>query len=251
VALPLYDSQPTRRAPLVTYLLIAANVMIFLITPMADIADWFGQGRTRACAQVVFVLEHGAIPKELTSNRQEPLPAGVAETCHPEPHRKTPWLSAFSSMFLHSGWVHLLVNMIYLFVYGQATEDRLGRWRFLLFYLACGLVAVYGFALTYPDSSVPLIGASGAIAGVLGSHLVMYPRSRTIALVLSVLPFRLPAWVVLGQFFILQWLSLGAAGESGVAYVAHIYGFVAGVVIGLWARRSRILRRVNALGGWR
>jgi rhomboid family protein len=251
VALPLYDSQPTRRAPLVTYFLIAANVGIFLITPMADIADWFGRGLARECAQVTFVLEHGAIPKELISNRQEPPPPEVLSACDPAPYRKTPWLSAFSSMFLHSGWVHLLGNMIYLFVFGQATEDRLGRWRYLLFYLTCGLIAAYGFALTYPDSSVPLIGASGAIAGVLGSHLVMYPRSRTIALVLSVLPFRLPAWVVLGQFFIFQWLSLGAADENGVAYVAHIYGFLAGVAMGLWARRSRAIRRVAALGGWR
>jgi membrane associated rhomboid family serine protease len=250
VALPLYDSQPTRRAPLVTYFLIAANVVIFMITPMAGIADWYGQGHERECAQVTFILEHGAIPKELTSNRQDPIPRSVVVACHPQPHRKTPWLSAFSSMFLHSGWVHLLGNMVYLFVFGQATEDRLGRWRFLLFYLGCGVIAAYGFALSYPDSAVPLIGASGAIAGVLGSHLVMYPRSRTIALVLSVLPFRLPAWVVLGQFFIFQWVNLRAADQSGVAYVAHIYGFLAGVAIGLWARRSRAVRRVAAQGGW-
>lgn len=247
MALPLYDNQPTRRAPLVTYLLIAANVVIFMITPMANFAHWFGQGRERQCAQVTFVQQYGAIPKELTSNRQEPLPEEVAAACHPEPYDKRPWMSAFSSMFLHNDWLHLAGNMIYLFVFGQATEDRLGRWRFLLFYLGCGLVAAYGFALVYPDSTVPLIGASGAIAGVLGSHLAMYPRSRTIALVL--LPARLPAWVLLGQFFVIQWLMLGA--EDGVAYVAHIFGFVAGLAFGVWARRARAARRVAALGSWR
>jgi membrane associated rhomboid family serine protease len=250
VALPLYDSQPTRRAPIVTYTLIALNVIIFLATPMAG-ASWASGDQDRSCDQVTFTYQYGAIPKELTSNRQAPLPGEVVSQCHPAPFRKVPWVSALTSMFLHAGFVHLLGNMLYLFVFGPATEDRLGRWRFLLFYLACGFVAAYGFAITYPHAAVPLIGASGAIAGVLGSHLVMFPRSRTIALVLSVLPFRLPAWVVLGQFFIFQWLSIATAHNSGTAYVAHVYGFVAGLGVGLLSRHTRAGRRAAALAGWR
>lgn len=250
MALPLYDSQPTRRAPIVTYALIAINVIVFMATPMAG-ASWSTGDADRSCDQVTFTYQYGAIPKELTSGHQAPLPAEVVSQCHPAPFRKAPWVSALTSMFVHAGFVHLLGNMVYLFVFGPATEDRLGRWRFLLFYLGCGFVAAYGFAITYPHSAAPLIGASGAIAGVLGSHLVMYPRSRTIALVLSVLPFRLPAWVVLGQFFIFQWLAIATARDSGTAYVAHVYGFVAGLGVGLLSRHTRAGRHAAALAGWR
>jgi membrane associated rhomboid family serine protease len=248
LAIPLYDSQPTRRVPVVTYTLIALNVLVFLITPMAVLTHRDDVGEERACAVVTFSRHYGAIPKELTSNRQQPLPNEVVQACRPEPRTKTPWLSALTSMFLHANWLHLMGNMVFLFIFGAATEDRLGRWRYLLFYLMCGFIAAYGFALTYPDSLTPLVGASGAIAGVLGSHLVMYPRSRVITLVLSIVPFRLPAWVVLGQFFVLQGLSLQAQEQSSTAYVAHIYGFVAGVVIGLLARRSSVTRRAAVLG---
>lgn len=250
MALPLYDNQPTRRAPVVTYLLIAVNVIVFLLSPMAG-AVWTQDTQARKCEQTAFSFRYGAVPKELISNAQQPLPGEVLAECRPRPYEKTPWLSALTSMFLHANWLHLLGNMVYLFVFGQATEDRLGRLPYLIFYLICGYVAAYGFAIAYPDSSVPLIGASGAIAGVLGSHLIMYPRSRTIALVLSVLPFRLPAWVVLGQFFIFQWLAVASQQESGTAYVAHIFGFIAGLGFGLLSRHSRAGRRAAALAGWR
>jgi membrane associated rhomboid family serine protease len=249
MAIPLYDSQPTRRVPVVTYALIALNVAIFLITPMSVLTHPSEGGRDRECAQVTFTRQYGAIPRELTDNRQVAMPGDIQRVCQPAPYRKTPWLSVLSAMFLHANWLHLMGNMVFLFIFGAATEDRLGRWRYLLFYLACGYVAAYGFALTYPDSITPMIGASGAIAGVLGSHLVMYPRSRVITLVLSVVPFRLPAWVVLGQFFVLQWLSLQAQDQSGTAYVAHIYGFVTGMVVGLLARRPGAARRAAVLSG--
>lgn len=250
--MPLYDNQPTRRAPLVTYVLIAINVVVFLFTPMASIGHYNDSEHKRECDQALFIQEHGAIPEELTSNEQLPLPVELVQECAAQEYEKNPFLSALTSMFLHSGWLHLLGNMIYLFVFGQATEDRLGRWRYLLFYLTCGYVAAYGFAITYPASVVPLIGASGAVAGVLGSHLIMFPRSKTTALIGLVIPFpfRLPAWVVLGQFFVIQWLSLGVA-QSNVAYVAHIYGFVAGMVFGLLARTPRALQRSALLSGRR
>lgn len=246
MALPLYDNQPTRRAPLVTYLLIATNVVVFLLSPVASIGHR-GQTPLQArCAQEVYARQYGAIPHELSTGRADPLPPEVTAACHPAPYHKRPWLSAVTSMFLHGGVAHILGNMVYLFIFGAATEDRLGRLRFLLFYLLAGVIAVYGFALTYPGSDVPLVGASGAIAGVLGSHLVLYPRSRTIALILSIFPFRLPSWALLAQFFVFQWLSLGDT-QSQTAYVAHIYGFIAGMIMGLLVRRGTVARKSAAL----
>jgi membrane associated rhomboid family serine protease len=248
VALPLYDNQPTRRAPLVTYLLIAANVVVFLLSPVASVGHAHESQVRRNCEQTTFLLKYGAIPKEMIGDRQAPVPEEVTSVCGPQSFHKRPWLSALSSMFLHGGVTHILGNMVYLFIFGAATEDRLGRLRFLLFYLLVGYVAAYGFAITYPDSMTPLVGASGAIAGVLGSHLVLYPRSRTIALVLSFLPFRLPSWALLAQFFVFQWFSLG--DQSQTAYVAHIYGFLAGMLCGLLVRRGGFARKSAALS-WR
>jgi membrane associated rhomboid family serine protease len=246
VALPLYDNQPTRRAPLVTYLLIAANVVVFLLSPIASIGHQNESDGQRRCEQATFLLKYAAIPKELISGRPDPVPDEVSAVCHPRPYHKRPWLSALSSMFLHGGVTHIIGNMIYLFVFGAATEDRLGRVRFLFFYLLVGYIAAYGFALTYPDSHTPLVGASGAIAGVLGSHLVLYPRSKTIAVVLPVFPFRLPSWALLAQFFVFQWFNLGD-DQSQTAYVAHIYGFVAGMIVGMLVRRGGFARKSAAL----
>ncbi|WP_192810032.1 rhomboid family intramembrane serine protease [Actinomadura rudentiformis] len=246
MALPLYDSQPARRVPWVTYLLVAANVVVFLMTPMANFATWYGDDQVRECNAVEFTLEHGAIPKELTTGSQQPVPAQIVRECGEATFDKIPWVSAFTSMFLHSNWLHLLGNLVALFVIGMGVEDRLGRLRYLLSYLFFGLVAVYGFAYTSPDSGVPLIGASGAIAGVLGAYLILNPRGRVVSFVPPIIVIRLPVWVVLGYWFVLQWLSLGDK-ESNVAYVAHIYGFVAGVAFAVLARRAGPARRVAAL----
>ncbi|MFC5754656.1 rhomboid family intramembrane serine protease [Actinomadura rugatobispora] len=245
MALPLYDSQPARRVPWVTYLLVAANVVVFLLTPMANFSTWYGEGKARECSAARFAFEHGAVPKELTTGRQQPLPAEIVRQCGEDSYDKTPWFSAFTSMFLHSGALHLLGNLIALFVVGMGVEDRLGRLRYLLSYLVFGLVAVYGFAYVSPDSTTPLIGASGAIAGVLGAYLILNPRGRIVSLVPPVV-IRLPVWVVLGYWFVIQWLSLGDE-ESNVAYVAHIAGFVAGVAFAVLARRAGPSRRLAAL----
>jgi membrane associated rhomboid family serine protease len=245
MALPLYDSQPARRVPWVTYLLVAANVVVFLLTPMANLSTWYGEGRARECTAARFAFEHGAVPKELTTGRQQPLPTEIVRQCGEDDYDKTPWFSAFTSMFLHSGALHLLGNLIALFVVGMGVEDRIGRLRYLLSYLFFGLVAVYGFAYVSPDSTTPLIGASGAIAGVLGAYLILNPRGRIVSLVPPVV-IRLPVWVVLGYWFVIQWLSLGDE-ESNVAYVAHIAGFIAGVAYAVLARRAGPARRLAAL----
>ncbi|MBW8480850.1 rhomboid family intramembrane serine protease [Actinomadura parmotrematis] len=246
MAVPLYDSQPARRVPWMTYLLVAANVVVFLLTPMATSATWYGGGMARECRAADFTMQWGAVPKELTTGEQQPLPAEIERRCGPADYRKKPWVSAFTSMFLHQGALHLIGNLVFLFVLGMGVEDRLGRIRYLLAYLLFGLVAVYGFAYTSPDSGVPLIGASGAIAGVLGAYLVLNPRGRIVSYVAPVFVARLPAWVVLGAWFGLQWLSLGDE-ESNVAYVAHIFGFAGGVLFALLARRAGPARRVAAL----
>lgn len=247
MALPLYDSQLARRVPIVTYLLVAANVIVFLLTPMANFAASYGTGQARECRAVDYTLEYGAIPKELTTNRQQPPPARVGP-CTVEPYDKIPWVSAFTSMFLHSDWLHLTGNVVILFVLGVGVEDRFGRLRYLLSYFFFGLVAVYGFAFTSAGSTVPLIGASGAIAGVLGAYLILNPRGRIVSFVPPIVVARLPAWVVLGLWFVLQWLSLGDKG-SNVAYTAHIYGFVAGALFAFAARRAGPARRAVALSG--
>ncbi len=249
MVIPVWDKNPTRRRPYVTYLLIALNVVVFLMQPIVRSQVSGDVANAQACRQEAFFQRWGAIPKELLSN--DPIdevagpPAGDDQCYVVEPeYEKSPFLSAVSAMFLHGGWAHLLGNMLFLFVFGNNVEDRLGRLKFLLAYLGWGVVATYGFAAADPDSLSVVIGASGAIAGVLGAYLVMFPRARVVSLVplLFFIPIPLPAWIVLGVWFLLQWLFSSGATISeggGVAYLAHVVGFVAGVVSGLLLGRRR------------
>jgi rhomboid family protein len=251
VVIPVHDINPLRRVPWITYALIAANVIVFLLTP-GNSASVSGSTTIRQqCQQLEFYDQYAAIPTELTHN--DPLPrvatgspvvVGSHAGCtvgRPSYH-KVPFLSAITSQFLHGGWLHLLGNMLFLLIFGNNVEDRMGRIKYLLFYLVSGVVAAYGFALASPDSTETLIGASGAIAGVLGAYLVMFPRARVWSLVpfLFFIPLRLPAWLVLGLWFLLQWAyASGAAVSSAgdVAYLAHVFGFVFGAVVGFALRR--------------
>ncbi|HEV8649861.1 MAG TPA: rhomboid family intramembrane serine protease [Actinomycetes bacterium] len=238
--IPIHDQNPTRRPAVVTYVLIAINVVVFLLEPVGFAVSGDQGSAVAECRQIAFFRKYAAIPRELTTNEPLPVTAGPPagpNACRPvrPDYRKIPFLSVLSSMFLHGGWLHLLGNMLFLFVFGNNVEDRLGHIRYLLFYLACGYVAAYGFALTNPNSTDTLVGASGAVAGVLGAYLVLFPRARVTSLVpfLLFLPIRLPAWVVLGSWFVLQWLYFqggGMGAGSSVAYFAHVAGFVAGIV---------------------
>jgi membrane associated rhomboid family serine protease len=255
VVIPVHDDNPTRRTPVVTYVLIAVNVVVFLLSPVA--AHVVGSASPRHECQTLEFFDHWAAkPYELLHNVQLPAATGEVvrvgghlgcQTVEDPSYRKVPFLSVLSAMFLHGGWLHLLGNMLFLFVFGNNVEDRLGRLRFLGFYVACGYAAPYGFALFQASSDQPLVGASGAIAGVLGAYLVLFPRARVtslVPLVVILFPLRLPAWLVLGGWFLLQWLySSGTAvtDGAGVAYLAHVFGFLAGAVIALAAR--------SALGG--
>jgi membrane associated rhomboid family serine protease len=252
MVIPIHDLNPVRRTPWVTYGLIAVNVVVLLVTPTSQTAVAGNPGPAALCRQQAFYDHYAAIPREMISDRQLPLvatgqpgPANRPDTCviARPPYQKIPALSVLISMFLHAGWLHLLGNMLFLLIFGNNIEDRLGHVRYLLFYLACGYIAAYGFAAANSTSAEPLIGASGAIAGVLGAYLVLYPRAKVWGLVpfLFFIPLRIPAWFVLGLWFVLQGLySAGyvSAGAGSVAYVAHVFGFVAGAIIGLILRAS-------------
>jgi membrane associated rhomboid family serine protease len=248
VVIPIHDDNPTRRTPIVTYVLIALNFVFFFTEPVVSHFGIGSQTVTQVCQQQTYFDKHAAIPYELTHNRPLPThvyriesPAGEFD-CVVKETGKQPYLSVLYSMFLHGGWLHILGNMLFLWIFGNNVEDRFGRLRFLLFYLFCGYVAAYGFAYGNADSTTTLVGASGAIAGVLGAYLVMFPRARVTSIVplgIIWLPLKLPAWVVLGGWFLLQWLyssGSGLASGAGVAYLAHVFGFAAGVVIALLAK---------------
>jgi membrane associated rhomboid family serine protease len=230
LAIPIGDLNPTRRRGVVTLLLIAINVLVFVIWQ-----PWSGG----FCEQSAFYAEWGAIPNEIIE--QEPLTQAELDTtvdprCGVEATgNKSIVLSVLVAMFLHGGWMHLLGNMLYLFVFGDNVEDRLGRIPFLIFYLVCGIIATVVFAAANPSSTTTLVGASGAIAGVLGAYLVMYPTAMVRVFIPPFFFLPLPAILVLGGWFVLQLYADNLAGQAGagVAYVAHVAGFLAGVIVAL------------------
>jgi membrane associated rhomboid family serine protease len=249
VVIPIHDDNPVRRTPYITYALIALNLLVFLSEPVVSQIGVGGQTVAQVCEQQAYFDKYAAIPKELVDN--EPLPphqyrvstsTGVDSCPVIDDRAKLPFLSVLFAMFLHGGWLHLLGNMLFLWVFGNNVEDRMGRLKFLLFYVFCGYVATYGFALGSPDSTTTLVGASGAIAGVLGAYLVLFPRARVTSLVpiaIILIPIRLPAWLVLGGWFLLQWIyssGTAVADGAGVAYLAHVFGFLAGLAIAVAAR---------------
>lgn len=220
--IPLHDDNPTEGRPVVTVALIVACVLAWL---------WqvsLGDKEERV------VLALGFIPAVLFGEAR--LDGTLALV--------PPGATLFTSMFLHGGLLHLGGNMLYLWIFGNNVEDSMGHGRFLLFYLVCGLVAAMAQAAVNPASTIPMIGASGAISGVLGAYLLLYPRARVlvgIPIVLYLYTVRLPAAVVLGLWFVFQLLSsAGASGEGGgVAFMAHAGGFVAGLVlVALFKRRD-------------
>jgi membrane associated rhomboid family serine protease len=251
VVIPIHDDNPVRRTPVITYLLIIINFAAFFSEPVVSHIGIGGQSVAQVCRQQAYFDKYAAIPRELVHN--QPLPPhqyriqdnnGVHRCAPIDDKDKKPYLSVLFAMFLHGGWLHILGNMLFLWVFGNNVEDRMGRLKFLLFYVFCGYVATYGFAFANAHSHSTLVGASGAIAGVLGAYLVLFPRARVTSLIplgIVLIPLRLPAWVVLGGWFLLQWLYSsggGVADGAGVAYVAHVFGFLAGLLIALAARSA-------------
>jgi membrane associated rhomboid family serine protease len=210
--IPLRDVIPSRTTPYITVTIIILNAVAWLFEvsmPREDLA--------------VFLQIYGVVPAAF-------IPSTL-----------------ITSMFLHGGWSHVIGNMWYLWIFGDNVEDRLGHGRFILFYLLCGIVAAFGQILMDPGSTLPTIGASGAIAGVMGAYFVLYPHSRVLTLIPLIIIWEiieLPAIMLLGFWFLMQLFSAGAiavtasTGGGGVAFMAHVAGFVMGVVAVFALRRK-------------
>jgi membrane associated rhomboid family serine protease len=206
IGIPLKDNNPTVRTPFFTYTFILASVAVYLY--QLSLSD----------AGYRFIQIYGAIPNEIVHFRN--------------------LTSLLTSMFLHAGLLHLLGNMLYLYIFGDNIEDLLGHFRFLVFYLLCGIAAAISHIIFNPFSPIPMVGASGAISGVLGAYLVSFPRARVLVAVPIFIyifkTFWIPSVIVLGIWFLLQLLfgllSIGAAG-GGVAWFAHIGGFIFGIIL--------------------
>jgi membrane associated rhomboid family serine protease len=225
---PYRDENESVRPAVVTMAIIAANVLVWLLVQ--------GAGREPQLARTVCNL--GLIPREfmLRAHPDEGFPLGNGWACLMDPGDRAP-LHILYSMFLHGGWMHLLGNMWFLWIFGDNVEDSMGRLRFLAFYLLCGLAAALTQVLSQPDSMAPMVGASGAIGGVMGAYVVLYPRVKVYNLVFFGFFFTtiaLPAWVMLGYWFLLQLLGeFGSVvgGGGGVAFMAHVGGFLAGALL--------------------
>lgn len=234
---PIRDVNPTRLRPLITWALIAANVIVyFLVQP---------QGSDAAAAE--FTYEHAAIACEIVTG--DPLDyQEIGGPCLDRPLGNAPfpgknvWFAVLVSMFLHGGVAHLAFNMWSLWIFGNNVEEAFGRVGYLAFYLLAGLVATAGFVAFNTETTVPLIGASGAIAGVMGAYLVLFPRHHVMTLVF-VRVVAIPATVFLGIWLVSQFFLAGV--ESGIAWEAHVAGFVFGAVFSVPFRQT-LLRRTLA-----
>jgi membrane associated rhomboid family serine protease len=224
--LPLKDDQPSYSTPYINWFLIALNILIFLF-----------QARLDPRSSNLLAEQFGEVPSHLAAfvagSHRYTLPQVV--------------LPFFTSMFLHGGWAHVLGNMWFLYIFGDNVEDYLGHFKYLVFYLLSGLIAMATQVAINPHSNVPTIGASGAIAGVLGAYFVLYPRARVLTWFFVFIIY-IPAWFVLGEWFVMQFLSgtaslsMAQAGHDlgGVAFWAHVGGFVAGMLmIKLFPERAR------------
>jgi membrane associated rhomboid family serine protease len=242
MVLPLRDMNPTKRLPIVTLLLIAVNVFVYFAI----------QPHSSTQRSDTFVYDHAVIPCELLHGRPLTQPQIALHSCsapdravvvdtsqgpvqvpaQPFSRAKNVYLAIIASMFLHANLLHLAGNMLFLWIFGNNVEDHLGRLRYTIFYFAAGAIATLGYTIANVSSVSPLIGASGAIAGVMGAYLVWFPRARVLSIVV-VIPLYLPASLVLLIWFVAQFFT---NPNSGVAWVAHVTGFVFGALVALALR---------------
>src|SRR5947208_511595 len=216
--IPIRDDQPSFTTPFINYLLIALNTLVFLFEVSLSPAT-----------RNAFVFQFGVEPIRVLAG------LGLAAAHVPDPSA----LPLFTSMFLHASWLHLIGNMWVLWIFGDNIEDTLGHFGYMVFYLVSGLAASLLHIFLNPNSTVPSVGASGAIAGVMGAYFLLFPAARVLTLVPFIFMFVwLPAWVVLGYWFLAQFLggaatSIGENGASagGVAFWAHVGGFIAGITL--------------------
>ena len=238
---PYRDDNPTLETPVVTMLLIAANAAVWILVQ--------GMGQDPTLARSVCQL--GLIPAEylgrVAPGTSIPLSPGEVCVLGVEHH----WYTPLSSMFLHGSWLHIIGNMWFLWLFGNNVEDSMGHGRYLAFYLLCGLAAAAAQTFVSPSSIVPMVGASGAISGVMGAYIVLYPRVRIhmlIVLVFFITRIVVPAYLMLGYWFLLQLVSGSAAqSEGGVAFWAHVGGFLAGAALIVLFRDPVLVQRHRAM----
>ncbi|MEU9316566.1 rhomboid family intramembrane serine protease [Streptomyces sp. NPDC048295] len=227
----------TSGGPLVTHALITVCVVVFVISPLSGLAPVPGTADALLAAQAGYFERWGVIPDELWEGSARAL------------------LTPLTALFVHGSWLHLLGNMLFLYVFGAMTEERMGRLGFTFFYVICGYLALVAYAAAHATSDQTLVGASGAISAVLGAFLYLFPRARVTSLFpfLFFLPLRFPAWIVLVFWFVLQWLAVQGAGDGGpgVAYLAHVVGFALGFVYawGRFRRTDRVKTPATATEG--
>lgn len=230
--IPLRDENPTLMTPWITFALIAANVIVWVYVQGAGLSE---------TALVESICRYGTIPADLTGRATgyEGIQLGPgAPPCPLGGSRREALLTSLTGMFLHGSWMHLLANMWFLWLFGNNIEDSMGHLRYALFYVLAGVAAIAAHIVSSPGSPVPTVGASGAISGVMGAYLLLYPRVRIQTLIFLVIFIRIvavPAWLVLMYWFALQVLSGYSTqleeATGGVAFWAHVGGFVAGVVL--------------------
>lgn len=230
--IPIGDDDPTPGLPIVNLVVIVINILVFVLLQLPSDA---------------FTMGFSVIPKEITHGidlvgpLQIQLPDGTSAAIDEAPGPSPIWLTLFTSMFMHAGWAHLGGNMLFLFVFGDNVERALGHLKYLAFYLVCGVVAAYAQILSGPESVIPSLGASGAISGALAAYLVFFPHNRVRVLVGLRFMTEVPALMMIGLWALLQFVSgIGSIAvtdsSGGVAYWAHIGGFLAGVVLAFLLR---------------
>jgi membrane associated rhomboid family serine protease len=246
---PIGDQNETRgrRAP-VTLLIVLLNLAVFLFLQLPE-ADRVRQP---------FTYGYSVVPYEITRQVDLTTPqrvtiGGETGLIDEEPGPRPIWLTLITSMFMHGGWLHILGNMWFLWIFGDNVERRFGSLRYLLFYLACGVIASFAQIAADPSSKVPSLGASGAIAGVLGAYLALFPSNRVTILVFTFIPLAVPAIAAIGIWAVVQFMNglapiATTAQTGGVAYMAHVGGFIAGLVVGLLARSSGPPGRRSTVG---
>jgi membrane associated rhomboid family serine protease len=237
MVLPLRDLNPTKRLPIVTLVIIAINVLVYFAV----------QPHSTSARSDAFVYDHAVIPCEVAHGHPLTEVQIALQTCSAPHHdiavrtsqgieiardrpyapHKNVFVAVIASMFLHANLLHIGGNMLFLWIFGNNVEDHLGRFTYALFYLVAGVIATLGFVVANPSSVAPLIGASGAIAGVMGAYLIWFPRARVFSIAVFV-PLYLPASLVLGIWFVTQFFT---DPNSGVAWVAHVVGFSFGMLV--------------------
>src|SRR4051794_34803794 len=245
--LPLRDNIPTSRTPYVTYALIAVNIAVYFLWQRGGLS----LGDPSSAHYICQLQDYGATPREMPHPSEQVL---IATGC-PNPPTASPYLTIFTAMFMHGGLLHLGGNMLFLYIFGNNLEDAMGPVKFLLFYLLGGVAALALQVVIDPSSTVPTLGASGAIAGVLGGYILLFPRAKVVTVIFIVFFFtilELPALLVLGIWFLEQAvmgyfdLAQPTGGGGGVAYFAHIGGFAFGLLaVRAFSSKQRVRRQTD------